>query len=50
MNAAAEIAAAMEYAARDRNIQEATVPVPLLEKALNELLPEIESRLIEVHV
>jgi two-component system sensor histidine kinase/response regulator len=50
MNAAAEIAAAMENAARDKNIHEAAAQVPLLEKALNELRPEIEARLVEVQV
>jgi two-component system sensor histidine kinase/response regulator len=50
MNGPAEIAAALENAARDKNIQEATAQMPLLEKALNELQPEIETQLTEVHV
>jgi len=50
MNGPAEIAAALENAARDKNIQEVAAQMPLLEKALDELRPEIESQLTEVHV
>ena len=49
MDAPAEIAAAMEDAARDKNIQ-AAAQLPLLETALKELQPEIEARFAEVHV
>jgi two-component system sensor histidine kinase/response regulator len=50
MNGPGEIAAALENAARDKNIQEATAQMPLLEKALKELQPEIETQLTEVQV
>jgi HPt (histidine-containing phosphotransfer) domain-containing protein len=50
VNSAAEIAATIENAGRDKNLQKAAAQIPLLEKALNELGPEIESQLIEVHV
>jgi two-component system sensor histidine kinase/response regulator len=50
MNSAAEIAATIENAGRDKDLQKVATQIPLLEKALNELQPEIESQLIEVHV
>jgi two-component system sensor histidine kinase/response regulator len=50
MNGPAELAAALEDAARENNLQEATAQLPLLEKAMGKLLPEVESQLMEVRV
>jgi two-component system, sensor histidine kinase and response regulator len=50
MNAAAGVAGALESAARENNLKEATTQLPLLENALSKLRPEVESQLMEVRV
>ena len=50
MNAPAELAATLENAARENNLQQVTSQLPLLENALSKLMPEVESQLMEVRV